>query len=384
MKALQIVSLALLALAGAWLGFRLGKPSPLPQPTRSVVTHRHSLDLTRTGLSSKLKSNFARLAKADRQEKRLDNKALNRALHELIEQDPRAAVSLIQEHFHGLKRSHAYFTLIEQWGRQEPEATLAFIAGLDASEDVSSNVHNATTGFLHEWAERDAEAAINAWLALPDPKLANESSISYSAECLARGAAKIPKMREMALSLLLDQPSSTARASALAGVVATWAQRTPFADITQWLESQDLEGDETTVIAVQAATTAVQEGNGAAADWLLEQVFANQASPSDRANHLDNFAEEWAREDPDACGKWLSTLQPSRETDWAIRGFLRRVEYVDPASGFLWTREITDQALRQRLTRDLWNAWRRQAPGAVTRFRAQLSDEESAWLSVDE
>lgn len=381
-----IFVLVLVSTLGGWLGYRLGKPVDVVET--SIISGSPSLNLERTRRSTEvakplpeLRAEFVSMAEKDRGNRRLDNRELSDLVIEVLEQDPQVAVALVQEHFHGLKRAHAYYRIIEHWGRVDPEATLAFVAGLDKSEDASSNVHNATTGFLWEWAERDPKAALDAWLALPDPKLANESSIPYSAECLARSASKNPEMREVALKVLLDQPSSDARASAIAGVVATWAGRAPFRDITDWLAGQDLQGKEANVVAVQAATTAAQYGNLQAADWLLEQVYTNQDSPNDRANHLDGFAEEWARDDPDACATWLSTLAPSTETDWAIRGFLRRLHYIDPSTGFQWTREICNDDLRTRLTREMWTAWRRVEPVAAQAYVPHLTDEERDWLA---
>ncbi len=408
-RLIPVVVLASICLSGVWLGHRVGKPepvrhdaSPTNSPPRKPLPVRRSVkDLLASmhvakgeewiasweGLGhaqfAELRVAFTQIAADDPNKQRLENRELRWLIQAMVTRDPKAAIAAVREHFHGLKRSHAYFTIIEHWGREDPDATLAFVAGLDASEDSSSNVHNATTGFLHEWAQRDPKAALAAWLDLPEPKLANESSIPYSAECLARGASLHPEMRTAALELLLEQSPSEGRASALAGVLATWTSMGSFEEVRDWFAQQNLNGAEANTIAVAIANSALKEGHADAADWLLKELPIHQSSKHDRANHLDTFAEAWARDDPNGCAVWLGDLSPSEETDWAIRGFLRRVQYIDPATGFEWTRAISGEPLRKRMVQEFWNHWRRTAPVSAGEFTRNLTLEECEWLGIN-
>ena len=403
---LAILAIALLAIAGAWYGHWLGKPEPGIAPRAPVAQEfdqkrRTAVELVSLLNSSKAEATsyslrreleelpfaelgaaFEELAKADAKETHLNNRELRLVLDILTARDPEATIALVRENFSQLKRSHAYYTIIEQWGRADPEATLRFLTTLDKDEDPTSHIHNATTGFLYGWATDDPRAALEAWFALPDPKLPDPGTVSYGSECLALGAAQSPEMRETALQMLLDQPDSTARTSAIVGVLKNWTASGSFAEVTAWFEAQILPPESATQIAIGIGSTAAQAGNNTAAAWVVEQVFANEESPSDRSNLLAEFAEEWARELPNECADWLETLDPSTETDWAIRGFLRQVEYQDPASGFQWTRRISEPALRQRISRELWNAWRRQAPVSAQEFIPSLEPEERDWLGL--
>ena len=399
-KALPILVLALVAIMGVWLGRDLGNAPPptvpertpprQPAPTRPAaetfaLLTKAKTEATRFDLETELEALpfdelgdlFANLAKADQ-----DDKQINELLYIMMRRDGHATMALVGQHLHGIKRSHAYFRLIEQWGYIDPHATLAFIAGLTDDDDPGSHVHNATTGFLSEWAKRDPRAALEAWTALPEPKLANASSIPYSAECLARSASSNPEMREIALEMLIEQPVSDSRTNAIAGALATWAIDSPLEEIEAWLREQPLAGAAKNTAAVQAAIAAAQGGNAEAADWVRELIYENQESEVDRANHLDTFVEEWARDHPEAAAEWLTTLPPGRDTDWAIRGLLRQLEYIDPAATFQWTRQVSSSDRRAGWAREYWNNWRRDAPVAAEAFIPQLTVDEREWLKI--
>lgn len=397
----KTLSIALLALAavGAWSGHRIGRSgsaaidptiAPLPKPRPAVELVRLLNEGTTEAGYYALRRELDALPFADLQalfEETANDKERDSEFREvmsaMLNRAPETTIDLVRQHLSGLKRSHAWYRIIGQWGYADPHATLALVAGLDESEDHSCNVLNSTTSFLQQWAEREPKEALAAWLALPEPKFANESNIPYSAECLAMGLAGDPEMRGTALEMLLEQAPSEGRAGAIAGVLSRWASEAPFDEITTWLAAHKLTPPESNTVAVNAATTAAQRGNRAAADWLVEHVFATQESSSDRANHLDRFAEEWSREDPNACAEWLTTLAPGNETDWAIRGFLRQVEYRDPESGFHWARQITGENLRKRQAQEFWNHWRRVAPVAAQEYIPQLTPAEREWLRID-
>ena len=130
-------------------------------------------------------------------------------------------------------------------------------------------------------------------------------------------------------------------------------------------------------IAVITAIAAALDGDLQAGDWLAKNLAGDK---HERANQLADFTESWAFEKPNDCAKWLATLQPSHENDWAIRGFLRRITHTDPESGFHWTRKIADPFLRRRSAREQWNAWRRHAPVSAQQFESELDTMERQWL----
>ena len=128
-----IAALALVSTLGGWSGYRLGMPIDVVET--STISSSPSLSLKRARRTTEvakplpeLQAEFVSLAEKDRGSRRLDNKELGGLVIEVLDQDPQAAVALVQEHFHGLKRAHAYYRIIEHWGRIDPEATLAFMA----------------------------------------------------------------------------------------------------------------------------------------------------------------------------------------------------------------------------------------------------------------
>ena len=400
--ATTVAGFVAIALLGGWGGYRLGTPAkvdPLPATQKDVpaqieITHsftsarqllteaetpaeRYALALEIEAMPiAELRERFKELALADENKHRLDNRQLRSVLQHLRDRDPREAIRLVEEHFHGLKLAHAYYGIIDSWGRSNPHATLHWLSQ-NKLEDNSSNVLNASNGFLWEWAARDPKGALAAWLALPDPKLPDKGLTSSGAEHLARSAARTPEMRDAALELLLAQEATESRTAAIAGVLRTWAASSPLEEVSSWIESQQLTVKETNQIAVETAIAAAIDGDNEAGAWLTEIISGDQYK---RSNLLDKFADEWSRDHPNDCAEWLATLEPSPENDWAIRGFLRWVEYSDPESGFHWTRKISDQKLRERLVKDFWNHWRRRAPIAAQEFTSQFDADERAWL----
>ena len=393
-----------LAILGGNFGSHLGstgaedsnRPSPEPAAVEQVkITHSfaeaHQLkedtweDAERYALTleieamplSELSEHFEELAREDPDKGNLNDLPLRQALDAVIARDPHEAIRLIQENFHGLKRFHAYATLLDRWGRSDPHAALKWLSGF-SEDDPSSSLLNATTGFLHEWASRDARGALDAWLALPEPKLHDAAAAKHGAESLARNAGHTPELHQAALEVLIAAPPSDARTSAIGGALAMWVHRDTLPEVTGWLEQQELSDKEVSKIAVLVAQAAAVGGDAGAGDWLGATISGDNY---ERSNYLDEFAEYWAAEEPNACARWLATLDPSDENDWAIRGFLRRAGYSDPESGFHWTRKITDQELRKKTARELWNEWRRRAPVSAQKFLPELDADEREWLN---
>ncbi|MEM7384275.1 MAG: hypothetical protein AAF514_04960 [Verrucomicrobiota bacterium] len=353
----------------------LRRASQANQPASRYDLQQQLESLPRNAITSVLREDFEAVATEDQESTRLSNPILRRALQDLLDYDPALAAELAKKHFTGLKRSHAFFTIIEQWGRRDPPAVLSLIAQLDF-EDPSSNIHNATTSFLSEWASNDPAAALDAWLALPEPKLPDENSVAYSAECLARSAAATPASRPRALALLLSLEPTDARTSALGGILKSWVETAPLETVTDWLSDQSFDPGQTDALALAVASASVERDGEQAARWMMDTV-----SQAERAEAMGALARHWAWESPNECGQWLTGLSPSNERDWAIEGFLQKVGTLDPESGFLWSRLLQHPDRRKKQAWQLWSQWRQKAPRSARAFLPQLTGEERGWLA---
>ncbi len=412
MKMLVVIAiLVCLSAIGGWFGYSIGRPQAQEFPVigsmrkTSTVIHQaptqvvkpmdsftdlmeqlreadspemkypllRQLDLIPT---SEVRERFLGLAQSDSDEQVHQNKELWEALDFLVVRDPQAAVRLCRECFTGDNLSYAFAQIVNTWSSTDPEGALRFIASLEeTNEDIYAL--NSTVKFLSVWADADPKGALAAWLALPEPKIANPEVAADGAERLAASAARTPELREAALDRLMAAPPSDERSAALAGVLGTWARCASLREASDWINSQDLNGKERNRIAVAAATAAARKDGVEAGNWLVETLVGEE---HDRVQRVNEFTENWARRHPNDCAEWLTTLQPSTENDGAIRGFLYQVSQSDPESGFHWTRRIHDLRLREKLAKQLWSKWRRQAPVAAEAFVPSLDREERQWL----
>ena len=413
------MSISAVAMVGASVGYRMGNarsdsqpetveaakstPSPSTEQTaRQIPDKQRAIELTNPWGSSGLGLD-------ERYDRRLELARVPDAmLHELFEEavrqsqdekglpdrldqpgaiidviaqrDPAAALELVQRHFDGLKLSQAYFTLIHIWGRVDPDGALRFLVDLEDPAG-SSNVHNAATGMISEWASRDPRAALLAWLDLPAPKMANADTANYCAECLGISAAKSPGFRDEALDLFLSQEPSASRTSGIGGVLKTWVVEEPFENVTEWYagHSTNFSEEGANQLAVFIAEAAVNRDGARAANWMLDAV----SSDRERAYAMRRVAEMWCWNSPNACADWLTTLEPSTGRDFAIEGFLDKVRYMDPESAFQWTRLLENESRQRKRATQAWIRWLQHAPQSAAAFVPRMTAQERFWLKIE-
>lgn len=74
-------------------------------------------------------------------------------------------------------------------------------------------------------------------------------------------------------------------------------------------------------------------GKSDAVDDLAMQTFAALARNAEKLRERDTLGAGWQ--------------SSGRETDWAIRGLLRNLEYIDPGAGFQWSRAVSNDDRRK-------------------------------------
>lgn len=402
-KAIPIAGLVLLVVLGLSIGRRLSMPSetsPVAEPEAAQVTSRPLGDVLERlnsnlgdaelyDLERELESrSYAELEQAYTRRIAGDPHCVDgrRMLSVMLKMDAPATLALVLASLEGSNLTHEHARLFREWGKFAPHEALRYATELDGDAISSPLISSGVQDFLSEWASRDPRAALDVWLALPEPKLADPEAVASAAANIGYSAALDPTMREVALEMLLDQPSSDERAKAIGGAVAVWAHGAPFEQVASWFAEQELEGSEASTIAVGLAEGAVSQGieGPAAADWLIKQIYANEESPDARGGHLYLFAGNWANSSMEDCSRWLVDLPPGREADGALGGLISAIEHNDPASGFQWATQITTDELRKMWCRQTWDKWRRHAPAATEAYLAGLSADESERLGIEQ
>ena len=400
-KASPIAGLVLLVVLGALAGRRMNATQ---EPPPSVAEKDATSD--RPPLDETLKRLNRDLGEAESHELELELESrtyaeLETAYLKRIQEDPHgldgrrmlsvmlkmsadATLALVNNYLEGSNRDHEHARLLQEWGKFAPHEALRYATELDKDAFSHHLVPTSIDNFLSAWVTRDPRAALDAWLALPEPKFADPKTESEAAGCLAQGAASDPDMREVTLGMFLAQPPSTARGKAIGGAVMSWAQTAAFEEVTTWISGQNFEGAEANTVAVHAAIGALggPEDRGATAEWVVAQIYTNQESADERGGHLYEFSRYWANKSTDECARWLERCPPGRETDLALGGLIAELEHRDPASGLQWATQITSDEMRKMWCRKNWDKWRRESPESASNYIAELSSGERKRLGI--
>ena len=96
-----------------------------------------------------------------------------------------------------------------------------------------------------------------------------------------------------------------------------------------------------------AATRAVfddwrQRDAPAAVAWASARLPAVE-----RARLVESAVDDWAKREPNECGRWLGSLGNDPALDGAVAAFARVIAAKDAASAEAWARRITDPARRE-------------------------------------
>jgi hypothetical protein len=207
--------------------------------------------------------------------------------------------------------------------------------------------------------------AIVHGLAIADPAKAVEfvTALGAAGDSRARQMMGIVtnKMLESAgpaaaAAWAVNLPEGELRGNALFDVARAQVRADP-AKAAAW--AAPLAGDKNGSSVIYGISTEWGGRNGAAAVKWLDTLSGNQSASYGPA------VAGWAKADPLAASKYISTMPPSENRDYAIGGLVYSHRWEDPAATIAWAGEIKDTKRRQEVLTLAAEAFARKDPAGA-------------------
>ena len=255
--------------------------------------------------------------------------------------DPKGAVAWLRDPDNALQHKpylgHMLArTIAKEWSRQDPDAVLAWAAGLPKGQRSG-----AYAGILSDLASTNPKSA--AELAM---NLDQGDRVKVMDEIARSWANKSPQEAlDWAQSL-----EGRDRHQAMGGAIHAWAKASPSeaAAFVDQLPQEARAGDLIKQVVEPWATQAPAE----AATWLAAQPETEQ-----KVDAMGGVLWDWTHNDPESASAWLGAQPASESRDRGVAGLAKAAFETDPAAAVTWASTIGDGELRTKMMDDGLRRW---------------------------
>lgn len=232
------------------------------------------------------------------------------------------------------------------WGATAPREAMNWVLQLpdkELQQDVARDI-------LTRWAIREPQEAMAHLLTLP-VELRDEATPSLIEAVAGKNFDDARRFAE-------QLPAGNAREEALSKIAERWAARDPAAaaDYARTLAP----GKSRDAALGSIARFWANKEPVAAAQWI-----AQLPAGDGRVKATAVLVNGWARKDPKAAATWLERQPAGAGRDAGAAAFAMEVRNVDPAAAMDWAAVVEDTKQRDRVVREVLEAWQRKDRAAA-------------------
>lgn len=270
--------------------------------------------------------------------------------------DPARAVAWLNDPGNKIARQpwmgHRLAAVIaEHWARQDPDAALAWAAGLPGDQRLG-----AYSGIIENTLESDPARAAAVAMELDPadrPKLLGQIAEAWARQSPAEAVA------------WADSLGGKERVGALHEALSGWALAAP-AEAAAFLDQLPARERPEHVFGV--ARNWSRQAPAAAALWL-----GNQPESEGKAEAMGHVMWHWTTADPEAAAGWLGQQPAGESYDMGVAGLAKAAAhaYDDPETAVHWAATIENEQLRGRMTEHTMERWLQQNPEAARTWAKQ-------------
>ena len=260
--------------------------------------------------------------------------ALQQIAQLLPESDPVAAQKIAMELPSGRERERIMRKLGEQKGNDTPEAALAWVRGLDTTDQAS-----ALVGVVESLA---GQAPQHAAAFLESADLDNKLQARLASDIVGTWKNHHPREAAQWAATLPEKMGEQALRDAIAG----WSRHDPEAAMVFVAELPETESKQK---LVRESTARMMKGDYSQAAAWLENFDEGQS----RQTAVGDLATRWVRSDAMEASTWIASLKQGPSRDSAVVAMVDQIEKSDPNSAYAWAATISDPSLREQWQRRL-------------------------------
>lgn len=365
-----LVVLALGLVAGAALGFTVGRQLARPELPATTVTPTAadpapvgrvvgSAPIASSAVAGPIDPDFSR------EVQRIDSlpagpardAAITSLLTIWMQQDPVATLAWVRALPLGDQKRHLADALTS-WSTREPKAALDYARALPAGLLKRESVDRV----LRAWAKADGSGAINYARALP----AGRDRAEFIRTVVNTLSADQP---EVAAALLGEIPATGNRTALAESIATNLTRANGFGVGFQWASSL-ASRDERQSAMKSVVNDEIVRGDPAAVLNTVLQITDSHFRGELIAGALNRLAQD----DPGAAVALLNQLPTAEQNPAAWRGIIAGWAAADPAAAADFTRTQLTGPNYEESIRAAMSAWNRLEPLAASQYAAVLAD----------
>jgi hypothetical protein len=289
------------------------------------------------------------------------------AIMSLANDHPAAALSLFTESKDMMKDSgrgnHVISSALSRWAQDDPLAALEWIR-TNAKQRPDLVTDHAKRAVLTGAARQDPRLAFT---------LIDELNLGAGGDWDAADAigesATTPEQRKAVLLALRehmktkggDERDAVCRETMTA--LGEGATREGYDHAVAWLESAELDQDETRAFAAGLSPWQTKDDTGRWIEWMDEKLPSEDVSP-----RVTALMDQWTREDYKAAGVWLNDFKDGPAKDAAVKSYANTVAPYEPASAAEWALTLPDGEEKKKLLIRIHKEWKGKDEAAATEF----------------
>ncbi len=272
------------------------------------------------------------------------------ALRQIDDVDPATAAAYLAKIPDPAVIDRALPMILSNWGRQDPQAALAWAQALPADNATERN--SAISSVMSTWTPFDPAAAGNYVL----QNLTADPSFVTLATQVATSWSNVDPQGAFNWALSLPTGGG-ARINSITTALGALADVDPQA---AWQDAQKLTGNNATRAEASVISAWANQQPGQAAVALQ-----NLPPGSNLDTATANVAKSWLTQDPNAASQWIDTLPQGSARDGAVTQIIATVGKNDPAAAFNWAVSIGNETTRDAQVVKLATQWSKQNPAAA-------------------
>lgn len=296
----------------------------------------------------------------------------------------------------GETRQSMICMVISMLGETKPAEALAIYAESAALLDGSATGSAVISSTLETWAKQDPLAAL-AWMrknAQLHPEMTDDAKRDLVASAARRdpqlafqimdeigvddrdaaidavvGTAKTPEQRAAVLAALrtyLPKLSEDDRAGILRDSLEAMGTATAgesFDAVVAWMAHANLTPDERIGFAGGLSYFNIKADAGRWLDWMAANL-----PPDQIPENVGNLIGQWAQDDDQAAGKWLSAAPDGPAKTAAVSSYAGTLAEHDPQNAVKWALTLPDGSQRTETLESIYQNWPEKDAAAAQEF----------------
>lgn len=288
------------------------------------------------------------------------------------------------------RHEHIYHAVATEYGASSPHEAILWAKSLPTKQLRERSLSSV----FNSWAQSDPRAIAAAIETYPELKT-NSSAISTAVRALSHSDPKAAlafaqsiedkEARENALnSLFFDVTKTAGDPDLLKFLTSPGTPANIIENFANEFAREDVHKALAWAESIPAGDARNQAFGKIMAQWAASDPIAaanyltTQPASNNRASQMANVVGQWSREDPASAAAFAQALPAGRERDLALSRIIENMSEADTQQALALAQSIRDPEAIRRLSGNLLSALGKSNPDAAMQFLARVPPDAQA------